>query len=127
VIKNDILIYCAGPLSATEVNYIKNVHRNIQTSIKIKKAGYSVVTPSNDLLVGLQAGDYGYEDYANNALQIMKRCDIVYLDEGWEKSKGCLQEKVIAEKYNIPVVLSFYELNTVADLLLNKRRLEDIE
>lgn len=110
----DIVVYVAGPLSDNECGYLQNVSRNLQTAKSIKELGYSVIAPSCDLLLGLQAGNYEYYDYADNSLAIMKKCDILFLDIGWENSKGCLNEKKVANELGIPIAKAYYEIDIIA-------------
>lgn len=42
--------------------------------------------------------------YLGGALQKMARADAVYFDEGWERATGCLVERFVALKYDIPVL-----------------------
>ena len=42
--------------------------------------------------------------YLGQALQKMSSVDCVYFDEGWEHANGCLVERFVALKYDIPVL-----------------------
>ena len=42
--------------------------------------------------------------YLGGAIQKMSRADAVYFDEGWEHANGCLVERFVALKYDIPVL-----------------------
>lgn len=42
--------------------------------------------------------------YLGGAIQKMARADAVYFDEGWERATGCLVERFVALKYDIPVL-----------------------
>ena len=41
--------------------------------------------------------------YLGRAIQMMEGCDAILLSRYYEKSKGCLVEKFVAEEYGIPV------------------------
>ena len=51
--------------------------------------------------------------YLGQAIQKMSRADAVYFDEGWEHSNGCLVERFVALKYDIPVL--FHNCSYEAD------------
>lgn len=118
--RKNILVYVAGPLSDNECEYIKNVHKNIQAAIMIKKLGFSYICPSLDLLVGIMDGCFDYKDYANNSMELMKRCDVLYLGEGWENSKGCLKELEEAKKLNMFICEDLDILTKYSDVEVGK-------
>ena len=41
--------------------------------------------------------DLDDEDVLEMCKELVIRCDAIYLCEGWEKSKGCQKEKMVAE------------------------------
>lgn len=51
--------------------------------------------------------------YLGGALQKLSRADAVYFDEGWEHANGCLVERFVALKYDIPVL--FYNVEYGGD------------
>lgn len=96
-------IYVAGKLNADAVGYIKNMHRMIKTAGVLRKSGYSVYVPCNDILEGLVHGDFDYEDYFDNSQPWLMASDAVFLTQGWETSTGTLKEMKLARENNIPV------------------------
>ena len=46
-------IYIAGKLNGMACDYIKNVHRMIITSEKVRKAGFAIYVPGVDFLQGV--------------------------------------------------------------------------
>jgi guanylate kinase len=97
------LVYCAGPLSGNECEYIKNLNQMVETADKIEQLGVSTIIPGLDFIHGVIKGDREYFDYAKNSMTQMTRCDAVFLSEGWENSRGCKAELAMAETLNIPV------------------------
>ncbi|MCE7699967.1 MAG: DUF4406 domain-containing protein [Methanobacterium paludis] len=97
-------IYVAGALNSDSCGYIKNLHRMIKLSNKLRRMGNAVFCPGNDFLEGLVDGDFSYKDYANNTLEFMKMCDAVVLTPGWGGSKGTKKEIRVAEDNGIPVL-----------------------
>lgn len=121
------LVYVAGPLSDDECGYLQNVSKNIKTAVLIKNRGYSVVAPSVDLLLGIQSGIYEYYDYADNSLEIMKRCDVLYLDEDWNMSNGCKREARVARELGIPIVFSLKQLENLDTETIKHFRVQNVD
>ena len=103
-------IYIAGRLSknrdgstADAVDYLLNVSKMMETAQDIKEAGYSVLVPAIDLLMGIKFGYKTYDDYFNNNLLWVGRSDAVYLVPGWEASPGTFREVSHAIEKGIPV------------------------
>ena len=105
-------IYIAGKLNADAVGYLKNVHAMIRVAQAAKDAGFSVFVPCLDLLMGIVAGDYEYEDYATPNLAWLSVSDAVLLVPGWETSKGTQAEIAWAKELGIPVFETLQELLT---------------
>lgn len=42
--------------------------------------------------------------YLGKALQKMAECDAVYFAEGWERARGCVIERSVAEKYGLIIM-----------------------
>lgn len=107
------LIYIAGALNADAVGYIQNFSRMMEWAEKVRKQGYSVFVPALDILMGLKAGDWVYEDYFWNNQEMLLRSDAVFVVPGYENSKGTALEIKHAHTEDIPV---FY---TIEDLVAN--------
>lgn len=103
-------IYIAGKLNDTAVNYIKNVHQMLRWSNEIKKLGYAVYVPATDFLLGMQIGNYEYEDYFQNSGAFLEVCDGVFVCPNSENSKGTIREIEKAKELNIPIYYTFSEL-----------------
>jgi hypothetical protein len=103
-------IYIAGRLSknrdgstADAVDYLLNVSKMMETAQQVKEAGYSVLVPAIDLLMGIKFGYKTYDDYFNNNLLWVGKSDAVYLVPGWEASPGTFREVNHAIENNVPV------------------------
>lgn len=99
-------IYIAGKLNADAVGYIKNIHKMIKTAKEVRDAGYSVYVPCNDILEGIQNGDFDYEDFFGNSQPWLLASDAVVLVPGWETSPGTKRELDLAAENNIPIYAS---------------------
>lgn len=51
-----------------------------------------------------EKGTAGYEWELQCAMELMRRCDIVYFAEGWQHSRGCRMERQMAHMKRIPCV-----------------------
>lgn len=95
-------IYIAGKLNDMAVDYIKNVHKMIQCSEIVRKAGFAVFVPAIDVLNGFVHGDWEYKDYFDNSQPWLLAADAIFLCPGWESSKGTQREKALAQEHEIP-------------------------
>lgn len=97
--------YIAGKLNADNAcDYIKNVHTMMKYAEQVRKDGYAVFVPSNDLLMGMMFGNYSYEDYAGNNLEWVKAADVLFVCPDSHHSKGTQKEIEVANLHNIPIV-----------------------
>ncbi len=100
------LLYVAGPYSANET-YSEQDHikRAEQVSIQLIKQGFHVISPHKNTS--------GYEKYEDDKitfdtwikmdLNILKRCDGIYLFGDWSHSKGAMIELKYAHKHTMPI------------------------
>jgi len=96
-------IYIAGKLNADTVNYLYNVHELMKTAQRVKKAGFSILVPALDFLMGIMFGYEKYEDYFDNNLVWVEKSDAIFLTPCWETSKGTEKEILHAIKHGVPV------------------------
>lgn len=100
------LLYVAGPYSGDIIN---NIARAEEVSISLIRNGFHVLTPHKNTA--------GYEKYEGNGISqetwiemginLLSRCDAIYVMINSSKSLGTQREIEFAEKNNIPVI---YEL-----------------
>jgi hypothetical protein len=110
-----ILVYVAGPITDYPVGYIENVRNNVLLGDKVRKLDMVPIIPACDILSLLVGVKLDVDDLQNECIELMLHCDVVLFDRGWASSEGCLKEKRIAEKYNIPIVFSIEELKEFFD------------
>lgn len=48
--------------------------------------------------------------FLSKAIYEMSKCDYAYFARGWEKSRGCIIEHEIAEKYGLTILLEEGEM-----------------
>lgn len=103
--KKKLLVYVAGPYSATTLEGVEeNCRRARDVGVELAKCGPTVgpIIP-HQLGRGIEViGDYEY--WCELTLELMRRCDVVYAMQGWEGSKGARGEIAEANKLGIPVI-----------------------
>lgn len=103
--KKKLLVYVAGPYSATTLEGVEeNCRRARDVGVELAKCGPTVgpIIP-HQLGRGIEViGDYEY--WCELTLELMRRCDVVYAMQGWEGSKGARGEVAEANKLGIPVI-----------------------
>lgn len=121
VFEENPAVYIAMPLSDPEsLNYVKNVGKMIQKSIKeLWQAGYACYTPCEDFLRFICATcmdiDLDKMDIYWNSIEFLKRCDVLYIPGDFKGSKGVQLEIEAAKEFGIPIVYSMDELEQVAE------------
>lgn len=113
------LLYVAGAYSG---DVEKNIQIAEQASINLIRNGFHVITPHKNT-----AGYEWYEDerltyntWLEMDLNILSRCDGVYVLKNWVASKGAKQEIAEAHRLNKPVVFERQhpsEVYSVGDFL----------
>jgi len=99
-------VYIAGAINADACGHIKNMHKMLATSERVRKAGYAVYVPCASFLQGLMFGDWNYKDYFDGSIPFLLSCDALFLVPGWTHSTGTQKEIGIARKHGIPVYVS---------------------
>lgn len=96
------VVYLAGPYRAKTINEIyENVQRARKDALRLWKLGYAVICPHMN--TALMDGALPDNIWLDGDLEILHRCDAIYLMEGWESSIGTCKEVEFAKAHNIPV------------------------
>ena len=93
------LVYVAHPFGGKKKN-IKDAQEVVRQLVR-QKHGYVFLSPLQAL--GFLNEDISYEESMEMCLQLLKRCDELWLCNGWEKSKGCNMEWAAAKALGIPI------------------------
>lgn len=102
-------VYIAGKLRDTVPDYIANLGRMIEHSIKVRQRGYAVFVPGLDVLLGIKSKrKITYRQYFENSFAFLEACDAVYVVPKSENSEGVKREIKHAKKLGIPV---FYNID----------------
>jgi len=91
------LIYVAHPYGGKWHNKRK-VERIIRQLIQ-QYPDYTFYSPIHAL--GFMYHDIDYDKGMEHCLEILKRCDELWLCEGWQSSKGCCMERQFAWRNSI--------------------------
>lgn len=97
------LLYVAGPYSGDTVN---NIARAEAVSIGLIRNGFHVLTPHKNMAGYEQyEGDgIGYKTWIDMDLDLLRRCDAMYVMLNSEKSVGVQKELKFARRKRIPVI-----------------------
>jgi hypothetical protein len=103
------VVYVAGPYRAdTEIGVLENIRRAEQAAVDVWKMGAAVICPhKNTAFFGGICGD---EVFLRGYLDIVRRCDAVYMLEGWQESPGSRAEQAAALLLGIPVFESLADV-----------------
>lgn len=105
------VVYIAGKYSDTDFwNIDRNIHKARKVAIALVEAGIAPITP--------HLNHYHFEDdcgatygqYLAGDLEILKRCDAIFLLDNWMDSAGTKKERLFAMERKIPIFESIEEL-----------------
>ena len=94
------LIYIAHPFRGKQEN-VRLVEEVIKKLLAVFPDNYSFYSPLH--ATGFFYNLIDYEKGMEHCFEVLRRCDELWLCEGWENSRGCRMEKEYAEKHNIPI------------------------
>ena len=87
----NVVIYIAGPYRADTIYKLKkNIERAEEIAMKLWKAGFSVICPHKN--TAFFDGELSDDNWMIGGLEILQRCDAMFLTKGWEGSKGSVKE-----------------------------------
>lgn len=97
------VIYVAGPFRAkTQWGILQNVRRAEDASLKLWKLGYAVVCPHT--MTQHFQNECEDDVWLDGCVELLKRCDAIFLVEGWENSEGSKEELRIARELGMTVM-----------------------
>ena len=106
------LVFISGPFSAPDYfAVIENVRRAIRWGVAALDLGGIPVIPHLSMLFELEeerrrTANFWY-DYS---LEVLERCDILFLMPGWKRSRGARLERERAEDLKIPIAWDYWSL-----------------
>lgn len=108
------LIYIASPYSHPDDNIrIENFRKVSAFAAKLVSEGFVPITPITygHTLLDFREMPNNWEFWRNFCITFLNKCDemIVYKMDGWDKSRGVLDEIDYANKLGIPIKYVEYE------------------
>ena len=102
------IIYVSGPYRAdTENEVFENIIRARSAPYKLWHEGWAVICPhTNTMFMGSMLSGEDSIMFIEGDLEIVKRCDAIYMLKGWEKSEGAEMELDVASERGLDV---YYE------------------
>lgn len=101
--------YISGPISSNPDGYKEKFSRAEQL---LKGMGFEVINPARDDFTEA-VKKAGIQDiwspeawlwYIKRDMDIVSKCDVIYMLDGWERSPGAAIEKATAEKFKLEVM-----------------------
>lgn len=106
------LIYVAGKYTSDNYTDIENnIKKAEYASIELIRRGWAVITPHKNMShyeMYESTGILSYEDWIAIDLEILKRCDAIFMLEDWEDSIGAREEHQFSENNNIKIYYQNY-------------------
>jgi hypothetical protein len=101
--KRDIVIYLAGPYSASHRADIRhNVEIAHRFAEKIWRWGYTCLSPISNT-AWMDNAEMQWEDWMDGDFVMLERCDAIVMLPGWSNSRGATAERQHAIDMGIPV------------------------
>ena len=92
------LIYISHPYSAKQENKLKI--EAIVRKLAKEHPEHTFLSPIH--AVGFMYDDFDYQTGLNMCLEVLKRCDMMYVYGDWKNSRGCKAEIKFCEENGIP-------------------------
>lgn len=97
------VVYVAGPYRATTPWGVEqNVRRAEEVALELARRGYVPLCPHT--MYRFFDGQCDDAFWLGGTLELMRRCDLVVMVDGWEASQGSRGEHAEAKRLRIPVL-----------------------
>lgn len=97
------IIYVAGPFRGeTQWEIEKNVRHAEEKALELWKAGFAVICPHK--MTEHFQGECPDGAFIEGLLEILSKCDAIYLLKGWMKSEGSRQELKLAKEKGLTII-----------------------
>lgn len=96
------LVYVAGKYRGRTHNDVaQNIAAAREVAVHLWGLGYAVICPHTNS--AFMSGAAPEDIFLSGGLEMVRRCDLVVLVEGWQASQGTAQEIEVARSCGIPV------------------------
>lgn len=103
IIKLIKVVYVAGAFRGkTQWDIMQNVRKAEDASLKLWKLGYAVVCPHT--MTQHFQNECPDKVWLDGCLELLRRCDAIYLVSGWQNSEGSLAEYKLARELGLVVI-----------------------
>ena len=97
------LIYISGPYRANENGGVfENIQRASLKAKELWKHGYAVLCPH--LNTAHFENVLTIEQLLEGDLEMLSRCDLIYMLKGWEESAGAVMEHALAKDMGMVII-----------------------
>ena len=102
-------VYIAGPITIDKEHYKEHFQKAAEF---LTASGYEVINPALDEYDD-QAYEAGHTDkwtpeawlfYMQRDMELVSKCNAIYLLKGWEQSSGATIEKIVATKFGLDIM-----------------------
>jgi len=107
------IIYVAGPYTAKTFEAIDfNIQKAKQAAVQLWRAGWAVICPHLNTahFEIYEDENLKYQTWIDGDIELLKRCDAIYMLSTWYQSKGAKGELEFAKQNGIK---EFYEVDGV--------------
>jgi hypothetical protein len=95
--------YVAGPYRADTIYGVaQNIQKARDVALRLWKLGYAAICPHSN--TAFFDGACPDSVWLEGDIEILKRCDLVVLVDGWETSAGACREVEVAAACAIPIL-----------------------
>ena len=103
IIKSIKVVYIAGAFRAkTQWGIMQNVRKAEDASLKLWKLGFAVICPHT--MTQHFQNECPDKVWLDGCIELLKRCDAIYLTDGWLESEGSLVEYKLARELGLVVI-----------------------
>ncbi len=97
------VVYVAGPFRAkTQWGIMQNVRNAEDASLRLWKQGYAVICPHT--MTQHFQNECPDDVWLKGCIELLRRCDAIYLVHGWRDSEGSVEELRIAKELGLTVM-----------------------
>jgi hypothetical protein len=110
------LIYVSGKYTNGIIS--KNIDDAEAVAVQLMRNGFDVICPHKNTAFYEKYEDIPYEKYIQMDLNILARCDAIYMMKSWKESNGASVERNFAIDKDIPVI---YEEEVPAEIFTTEQ------
>ncbi len=109
------IVYIAGAYRNHDMNGVwNNIMQARATARKIWKLGLVVICPHTNTIL-MDGDDIPPEVFLEGDLEILRRCDAIFMLRHWTESMGARKEWELAKELSMPVI---YEEDSISENII---------